>query len=390
MSAEASSYPTDRPAATEQERLARVALSLLGEPGETKMTALVAELGAVHLHELLLGETDIEGLHTDVAARLAALDPARELEVADRLGVRFVVPGDDEWPSQVESLAGAGALHDRGGVPLGLWVRGPHRLDRLERAVAVVGSRAATTYGDDVASEIAATVASAGHVVVSGGAIGIDRAAHRGAVSADAPTVAVLACGADRVYPQGHKAMLDHIAATGAVVSEAPPGWAPHRIRFLARNRVIAALSHGTVVVEAALRSGALNTASWTGRLQRPLMGVPGPVTSAASSGVHEQIRLGAMSLVTCGADVLELVAPAGERLVEPRRGVDTERDRLSTRRRQVLDAVPAAAAAGTDSIARTAGLGVREVRGALEHLETVGLAEHVDGGWRLTDEGRH
>ncbi|WP_148614499.1 DNA-processing protein DprA [Nocardioides rubriscoriae] len=373
----------------EQERLARVALNRLGEPGETRMTGLVAELGPVRLHELLLAETDLDGLGTDVAARLAAVDPARDLERAERIGLRFVVPGDDEWPTQLDDLAAAGSLHERGGVPVGLWVKGPFHLGGLAASVAVVGSRAATAYGDDVAGEIAATVATAGHTVVSGGAFGIDRAAHRGAVSTGAPTVAVVACGADRVYPAAHEAMFDHIARTGAVVSEAAPGCAPHRIRFLARNRLIAALSLGTVVVEAAVRSGALNTANWATRLNRTLMGVPGPVTSGSSAGVNEHLRSGTMSLVTRGADVLELVSPAGTHLVEPARAEETARDRLTPRQRQVLDAVPAASGAGSDSIARAAGLGLREVRGALGALEESGFVEGALDGWRLTELAR-
>ena len=371
----------------ETERLARVALSRLGEPGETKMTSLTAELGPERLLELLLAETqpELDGLDDDVAARVPAVDPALELERAARLGLRFVVPGDDEWPVQLDDLAGAGALNERGGVPIGLWIKGPQRLDELASSVAVVGSRAATAYGDDVASEIAATAASAGLTVVSGGAFGIDRAAHRGAVSTRAPTVAVVACGADRVYPLSHQAMFDHIGRTGAIVSEAAPGCAPHRIRFLARNRLIAALTLGTVVVEAAVRSGALNTAHWASRLNRPLMGVPGPVTSAASGGVHEHLRSGAMSLVTCGADVLELVSPSGTHLVEPARGEVTDRDRLPSRQRQVLDAVPAVSGAGSDSIARAAGLGLREVSGALARLAEAGMVEGGRDGWRLT-----
>ena len=371
--------------ATETERLARVALSRLGEPGETRMTGLVAELGAVRLRDLLLAECDLQGLQTDVAARLAALDPALELDRATRMGLRFVVPGDAEWPTALDDLAGAGTLHERGGVPIGLWVKGPFGLDGLEQSLAVVGSRAATAYGDEVASEIAAAAARAGLLVVSGGAFGIDRAAHRGAVSTGAPTVAVVACGADRVYPVAHEAMFEHIARTGAIVSEAPPGCAPHKIRFLARNRLIAALTRGTVVVEAARRSGALNTANWAGRLNRHVMGVPGPVTSAASEGVHEQLRSGAMSLVTRGADVLEVVSPSGTHLVDPPHDPVTERDLLTLRQRQVLDAVPAASAAGSDSIARTAGLGLREVRGALGALETAGFVSGGLDGWRLT-----
>ncbi len=370
---------------TDTERLARVALNRLGEPGELKMTSLVTELGAVRLHDLLRQQTDPDGLLTDVAARLSSLDPARELEQAERLGLRFVVPGDDEWPVQLADLDAAGSLHERGGVPVGLWVKGPLRLDELDRCLAVVGARAATGYGSAVAGEIAAVASGAGVTVVSGGALGIDAAAHRGAIIDDHPTVAVLACGADRVYPQTHRPLLDHIARTGAVVSEAAPGCSPQRVRFLARNRLIAALSRGTVVVEAAVRSGALNTANWAGRLNRVVMGVPGAVTSEGSAGVHEQIRIGAMTLVTCGADVLELVGDAGDHLVEPARGEATPRDRLTARQRQVLDAVPVSAGAGSDSISRVAGVGVMEVRAALTVLQRAGLVERSESGWRLT-----
>jgi DNA processing protein len=373
----------------EAERLARVALARLTEPGDPRMTGLVAELGATRVHEHLAAERNVGGLLTDIAARLEAMDPARDLERAERLGIRFVVPGDEEWPRRVDDLVATAPVQDRGGVPLGLWVRGPLGLHELEPAVAVVGSRSATTYGADLAGDIGADLARAGQTVVSGAAFGIDQAAHRGALAAGGPSVAVLACGVDRAYPTAHKSLLDHLAAHGAVVSEAPPGCMPTRIRFLSRNRLIAALTGGTVVVEAALRSGALNTANWAGRLHRPLMGVPGPVTSAPSQGVHQLIRTGAATLVTSGAEVLEVVSPAGDHLLERPRGRDTPRDRLTQRHRQVLDAVPVAHGVGADSIARTAGMGLMEVRSALTRLHALGMVEGSPSGWRLAEAAR-
>ncbi len=370
---------------TTEERLARAALNRLAEPGDLRLAALTAELGAVTLHRLLVEERDLMGLQTDVAARLSGIDADRELDQAARLGLRFVVPGDEEWPGQMDDLAGLDPLHERGGVPIGLWAKGPLGLDQLDRSVALVGSRASTTYGSSVAGEIGAVAALAGVAVVSGAAFGIDDAAHRGALSVGGPTVAVLACGADRVYPTAHRQLIEQVATSGVVVSEAAPGCAPQRIRFLARNRLIAALTRGTVVVEAATRSGALNTANWAGRLNRVVMGVPGPVTSVSSTGVHEQLRTGAMSLVTSGADVLELVGESGSHLVEPARAPETARDRMSPRQRQVLDAVPVARSVGPDSIARTAGMGLLEVRAALAKLHTVGLVAHDEKGWRLT-----
>ena len=367
------------------ERLARVALCRLGEPGDPRLTSLVAELGAVEVYEFLLNEQGPSGVATDVAARLGGLDPAGDLERAARLGIRFVTPEDAEWPAGLADLDRAEAVHRRAGSPLGLWVRGVGRLDELcRRSVAVVGSRSATSYGTGVARELAAGLTAEHVTVVSGAAFGIDAAAHRGALAARGPTVAVLACGVDRAYPLAHRDLLSYIADTGLVVSELPPGCAPTKLRFLARNRVIAALSLGTVVVEAAVRSGALNTANWASGCGRVVMGVPGPVTSAPSEGVHELIRQRDAALVTRADDVLELVSPAGTHVQALRRAPERVWDRLCEVDQQVLDAVPAQAAAPAASIARTAGLAAGTVRESLTRLRTEGLAESGPRGWRL------
>ena len=198
-------------------------------------------------------------------------------------GMRWVCPHDSEWPKALDDLATAGDLHRRGGVPYGLWVRGVHDLSELAtRAVAVVGARASTAYGDDVAGDLAAGLGDAGVTVVSGAAYGIDAAAHRGVLAVGGRTVAVLACGADVTYPRGHEGLLAQALSSGVVVSEAAPGAPPSRIRFLARNRLIAALAPAVVVVEASWRSGALTTLKWGELLSRACLGVPGPVTSDA------------------------------------------------------------------------------------------------------------
>lgn len=372
---------------SEQERLARVALSRLSEPGEPRLAALVAELGAVRVYALLREERDVRGVYTDVAARLTQVDPARDLADADARGFRFVCPGDSEWPTQaLESLRSAGVAHGRGGPPLGLWLRGPLRLNELAtRSVAIVGSRSATTYGADVAGRMAAQLAGADVSVVSGAAYGIDVAAHRGALAAGGPTVAVLACGVDRAYPAGNQGVIDHLARHALVVSEVPPGCAPTKLRFLSRNRLIAALAAGTVVVEAAVRSGALSTASWASRMGRVLMGVPGPVTSAPSEGVHELLRRGDAHLVTSADHVLELVGPVGSFLVAPPVGERRRHDGLGPEHLQVLDAVPVRAPAPVSAVARTAGLGVRATETALAHLSRLGLVRGGPGGWIVT-----
>jgi DNA processing protein len=370
---------------SEEERLARVALSRLTEPGDPRIASLVAELGAVRLRALLSDPAQSRPEARDVASRLQEVDPAADLERASRLGLRYVVPGDDEWPVQMDDLMRAELLDHRGGPPLGLWVKGPARLDQLGTSVAVVGARSATTYGTEVAVGIASGLVRAGHPVVSGAAFGIDQAAHRGALGVDGANIAVLACGADRYYPTAHRDLIEHLGQTSAVVAEVPPGCAPTRGRFLSRNRLIAALTCATVVVEAAVRSGALNTASWATRLNRHLMGVPGPVTSAQSQGVHELIRTGAATLVTYADEVLEVVGEAGTHLATPPRAVSRRRDRLPPRDARVLDAVPFARAAPVDSIASTAGMALLDVQSALRRLSRDGLVELLPGGWRLT-----
>jgi DNA processing protein len=374
---------------TEEERLARVALNTLGEPGDPRFGRLVEQLGPVELLDRLRADLGLSGLRSETAARLEGLDPRRILDEAAAVGVRFVVPGDREWPDQLAELAHVEPLNRLTGTPLGLWVAGPLDLaTACRRSVAVVGSRSATSYGADVARDLGQGLAAAGRTVVSGAAFGIDHAAHRGAISAgNGCTIAVLACGVDRAYPSAHRDLLRHLKETGAVLSELPPGCAPTRVRFLSRNRLIAALSQGTVVVEAAVRSGALNTAGWALRLNRPVMGVPGPVTSAPSEGVHELVRSGAATLVTRAAHVLELVSPAGVQLSEPVRAEPSARDRLTPTELRVLEAVPLVQPAAASALARTAGLSVATVVECLVRLRELGWVVGSAGRWRRSPD---
>ncbi|MEP9381112.1 DNA-processing protein DprA [Nocardioides sp. KR10-350] len=374
----------------ERERLARVALNLLFEPGDRRLDGFMAGMDAYELFCALRAtphDQRLRDARDDVATRLDSMRPDQVLDDADRLGIRFVIPGDAEWPAQVEDLFGQEPVQERTGVPLGLWVKGPLRLGDLDRSVAVVGSRSATSYGVDAAGQIAYGIADKGFVVVSGGAIGIDAAAHRGALAARGRTVAVLACGVDRFYPKENMRLLQAALDTGALVSELAPGLPVTRMRFLARNRVIAALARGTVLAEAAPRSGALNTANWTTKLNRQLMCVPGPISAIQSLGVLEQVRSGKGMIVTRGEEALELVSRPGEFLVEERRGPERKRDRLSTRHRQVLDGVPAGRGGSSLSISRSSGVAFAEVASALLHLEKAGLVERVPDGWQLTAE---
>jgi len=239
---------------------------------------------------------------------------------------------------------------------------------------------------------------------VSGGAYGIDAAAHRGALAAAGTTIAVLACGVDYPYPAGHAGLFAAIAAAGLVVSEWPPGRHPARMRFLVRNRTIAALACGTVIVEAGERSGALNTARHAADLGKPLMAVPGPVTSAQSAGCHRIIREWGATCVTRAADIIELLSPlnASDALapgggLEPASspvsgppGPDSapSRDDLDSESARVLDALPARGVAGTSSIGVDAGVDLDTVLRCLGRLAGYGFIERGDGGWRRRRHG--
>lgn len=386
MSAEPALFQAPQPVDLEEERRARLTLNLIAEPGDWAFLAVAHEIGGIALLRAIHDDPRKHELLEAAAARLVDVDVDRTMEEADRLGLRFVIPGDDEWPHQVDDLYGHEPISERGGPPIGLWVKGPLRLDTLGESVAIVGSRSSTSYGESAAADIAAQLGHNDIPVISGAAYGIDYAAHRGALGTRSPTVAVLACGADRVYPAAHRQLLEHLGREHAVVSEAPPGHSPQRIRFLARNRLIAALSRGTVVVEAAYRSGAVSTVNWAARMNRVVMGVPGPITIATTAGVHQLIRNHVATLVTSGDDVLELIGKAGEHVRDDPRGPDNPRDLLTFRERHVLDAVPVARSAGVESIAVVAGLGVAAVRRALEGLLEKGFVEMDHSGWHLTD----
>ena len=370
----------------ERERLARIALTQLVEPGTPLLDGCMVGSSATDLYRRFAEEDPVLGDDArEARARLAQIHPDRDLERANNAGFRYVIPGDEEWPHQVERLAGMEPVQHRTGAPLGLWVRGPLQLSDLDRSVAVVGSRDATSYGADAAARIAADLAVNDFVTISGAAVGIDAAAHRGALTGPpGSTVAVLAGGVDVPYPLRNTRLIDAIAESGAVISEIAPGFPVTRYRFLSRNRIIAALARGTVVVEAAARSGSLNTSHWAYRLNTPVMAVPGQVGAATSVGTHGLVRSGTGVLVTSGLEVRELVGDAGEALpVEPR-GPVRRRDSLTSTEKQVLDAVPVSRPAPQLDIARSACLHPKTAGTALLRLERFGLAERFPEGWQL------
>ncbi|TMR07115.1 DNA-protecting protein DprA [Nonomuraea turkmeniaca] len=314
-------------------------------------------------------------------ARLAAANPIADLEAGERSGARLIVPGGPEWPTQLDQLGPS--------RPLGLWLRGTADLRfSCLKSVAVVGARSATAYGVHIAAEFGVGLSESGWTVVSGGAFGVDGAAHRGALVADSPTVVVLACGVDVCYPTSHDTLFAAVRDQGVVVSECPPGVHPTRARFLIRNRLIAALSRGTVVVEAALRSGALNTAAHTLTLNRHLAAVPGPVTSRMSAGCHRLLRERKAVCVTSPEEMIELVGVIGDDLAPQTRAPAVPRDKLNESTRRVLDAIPTRGGAGPASIAVAAGLGLDATLSALGGLAAAGYIERSPDGWRVRKLG--
>lgn len=368
------------------ERRARVILSKVCEPGDPDGCRLVRQHSAVELLErLTLGKAwSGKSKVAEWSERASAVDYSALMVTADAVGARYLCPGDAGWPEGLDDLERMVESADRrGGVPFGLWVRGDADLaPSVRTAVAIVGSRASTAYGDRVAGDLAFDCGSKGFTVVSGGAYGIDAAAHRGALARERCTVAVLAGGIDRLYPAGNSELLRSIARTGLIVSEAAPGCAPSRSRFLVRNRLIAALTRGTVVVEAALRSGSLNTARWARDLGRGVMGVPGPVTSCSSAGVHELLRQPEALLVTDALEVVEHLSDSGEGLAPRKEGPIGARDALDVQTRLVLDAVPIASPAAAASIAVVAGVSRDAAVRRLVDLHTAGLVLRSEQGW--------
>lgn len=380
-------------------RRARVWLSRAVEPGTVDLWRYVDSLGPVVAVQRLRSGAAPDTLRSLVGARAGQDATLADLQRAERCGARLVTPEDDEWPFlplHALTLAVAGEPTDRRNQsdrtkapvpPLALWVRGPGRLDELaDRSVAVVGSRAATAYGEHVAAELGHQLGERGWTVVSGGAFGIDAAAHRGALAAEAPTIAVLSCGVDRPYPAAHGALFHRIAETGLLLSEWPPGSAPLRHRFLVRNRLIAALTRGTVLVEAAARSGALATARRAQDLGRPVLVFPGPVTSAMSVGCHELLRDEQLRarLVASAAHVVEAVGSIGSDLADPVPRPASVRDGLSDVAARILDACPVRVGVSPERLASVAGCDVLDVLRVLPALELTDLVQWTGTGWRL------
>ncbi|MEO7261383.1 MAG: DNA-processing protein DprA [Jatrophihabitantaceae bacterium] len=397
-------------AAGEQHQLAAAYLNRVAEPASVPLWMFVQR----HGYQAAAAAIRAGAVPAEVAscteARRTAADPHADLAAAERNGIRLLTPADEDWPHfalaalqatgqqrVAQWRAGLRARPQRGELipPLALWVRGNAPLSTVGfRSVAVVGSRAATVYGEHIASEFSYGLAQRDVVVVSGGAYGIDAAAHRGALAAGGCSVLVSAGGLDRPYPSGHRHLYDRTAEQGLLVSERPPGSAPHRQRFLSRNRLIAAFGAATLVVEAAHRSGALNSAGYARDLGRPVLAVPGPVTSVMSAGCHRLIQRDEepARLVTSVAEVLaycgsaELEGDAGD---APAGGggasAQQAYDSLDLVARSVLDGFPGRGRSVTEAeLSRLSGQPINQVIAALPVLQSLGLITAAREGYRL------
>ena len=353
------------------EREARAVLAIASEPGDERIGALVAQHWAVVALPMVVEGELRGGIRDRVAKALASQELAAAMRKLDACGGVFITPEDTSWPKQLDDLDVA--------APLGLWCRGIHDLNDLgKHSLAVVGARAATAYGERIASEVGSLAGQNDVTVVSGAAYGIDAAAHRGVLAGGGQTVAVLACGVDVAYPSAHQGLLERIAENGLIVSEAPPGGKPHKRRFLVRNRIIAALSSSTLVVEAALRSGSLSTANWANAIGRAVWGVPGPLSSATSAGVHVGIAQGEMNIVADLASVLETVKPVSA----------TTSQQVSDEELSLMHILTRGAMTTDEIISRvqhsaTSPVTAPEVLGTLTLLELQGVIIQTPTGWK-------
>lgn len=365
------------PRASDERRLACAALSRVVAVDDGDFRGLYPRHTPEEVWERLVAGTGLpERMVAATRRAVATADPRRDLDAAAAIGTRLVCPGDAEWPPCLDDLG------DR--VPVALWARGPVTLtEATAHAVAIVGSRAATPYGNQVAAELAVELGDRGWSTVSGGAYGIDAAAHRGSLAADVPTVVVLACGVDVSYPSGNRKLFADVAEQGLLVSEWPPGASPTRLRFLWRNRVIAALARGTVVVEMGHRSGARRTCTEAARLGRYVMAVPGPVTSPVSVGCHALLRSREAECVTSAYDVLELVSRLGDLPPEPVQPA-AARDRVSRDAQRVLDALDVLEFLTVEQVAATSQQDPATVEVLLEALVEHDLAVCHSGRYRL------
>lgn len=355
------------------ERDARMGLCALAPLGQPNVVEALERFGAEELWQGFLRQPD-----TTWGRRAQPVDLDVIKRATERSGARFIIPGDEEWPTRLDSLHRA-EVGTQTGAPIGLWAKGMN-LSELQGGVAIVGARACTSYGEQAALTLAADLAMRRRPIISGLAFGVDAAAHRGALGVRGTTLAVVASGVDEPYPAANSHLARRTVESGALLSELPPGYRPTRYAFLARNRIIAALADAVVVVEAAARSGAKNTASWGNAMARPVLAVPGPITSSLSATPHRLIRDGEAIVVTCAEDVEEVLSPVGTVPEPTGRGEQRPIDQLPQPLLDVREAV------GSKERLTAAQLSARTGQPMIDVLANAG--ELVERGWLDEEAG--
>lgn len=278
---------------------ARLALFSVIEGGHTFWSNEITANGALHVFQKLTSSGYDSVKYGKVMQALRAVNCDEISARIKNVGAQFITPDSPHWPVALDDLAA---------IPIGLVVKGDVAA-LSQRSLAIVGTRNPTPYGVRIAGDFAAGFVDREWSIISGGAYGIDSAAHKGALIAEGQTVAVLATGVDVIYPAGNMRLFTEIAENGALVSEVLPGVHAIPVRFLNRNRIIAALSQATLVVEAAFRSGSLRTARDAAELLRPVMAIPGPINAPTSEGCHRLIGERAAEIVTSVSDAIELIS---------------------------------------------------------------------------------
>lgn len=376
-----------------QDLLSQVAWSLLCEPGDGTAGLLIDQLGPSFALQLIIKRSTardmlqalrkaghlVDGdsekkLLSDLAdglekwtPRLSFQNLLNSLKLHARIGGKIIFEHETEWPAGLLDLG----VHR----PRMLWYRGNRSaIASARKSISIVGSRACTSYGESSTHEMVSAAASAGVAVISGGAYGIDAAAHRAALAHGTPTIAILAGGLDSLYPRGNTQLHNRIIAEGALLSEVAPTVTPSKWRFLQRNRLIAAAAQCTLVVEAGLKSGARNTATHAANLQRQVFAIPGQITAPASQGCNLLIANKVAELIQSPADLLEMAGFANLQL-------NQELASLGALETRALDAV-GFSPMSTGEIAHLAGLTMNEVKFALATLQLSGLLFQQGSNW--------
>jgi DNA processing protein len=282
----------------------RLQLFAAVEPGDQFWSQEICNLGAIEVYNRIKSEKyylKVKSL-SRISHELKTMSLSKLMTGISSCCGEFITPEDEDWPVQLDDLIAP---------PIGLIIRGQRvSLNLLDKSIAIVGTRNPTTYGVRVAGDLAAAACDHEFSVVSGGAYGIDTAAHKGALAAEGVTIAVLGGGINSLYPSGNARLFQEIKETGLLISEAMPDVPAQPYRFLIRNRLIAALSKSTVVVEAAFRSGSIRTARDAAEILRPVFAVPGPITSPLSDGCHRLIAERVADIATSVDEILEVVTP--------------------------------------------------------------------------------